>query len=327
MPQRPGTFKRPRNVAQWASQLWGVAGLIGLTATATVALLNPFPDLRPATTALIAVACGWAAMLLLAPWAYMARLDRDRRVLRQFTRRLKRINVGQRDDRINALLLDRDDDLGELSRTLHATLVQVINHRRESRLLQRTMDDAIRRETDRATVHLKREATTDALTGLGNRRELERQLAELFGPDRRQRRGTVVAMVIDMDHFKTINDTLGHETGDDCLAFVGELLSSTLRSNDCAIRHGGDEFVVLMPDRTVTEAEAAARRVQELFAQMPWPHRATTRPTLSIGIASAWCGDPAGETELIRRADAALYHSKSSGRDRVTVYDDHRRVA
>jgi diguanylate cyclase (GGDEF)-like protein len=327
MPQRPGTSRQPRSIAQWASQLWGVAGLIGLTATATIALMNPFPHMRPAMTALIAVACGWAAMLMLAPWAYMARLDRDRRVLRQLTRRLKRINVGRRDDRIDALLLDRDDDLGELSRTIHDTLVQAINHRRESRLLQRTMDAAIRRETDRATVHLKREATTDALTGLGNRRELEQRLSEFFGPDRRRRQGTVVAMVIDMDHFKIVNDSLGHETGDDCLAFVGDLLASTLRADDCAVRHGGDEFVVLMPDRTVTEAETAALRIQELFAQMPWPHAAVRRPTLSIGIASAWCGGGAGETELLRRADAALYHSKSTGRDRVTVYDDHRRVA
>lgn len=327
MPQRPGTSKPRRNLAQWASQLWGVSGLIGLTATATVALMNPLPDMRPAMTALLAVACGWAAMLMLAPWRYMACLGRDRRVLKQLTRRLKGINVGQRDERLKDLLLDRDDELGDLSRAIHDTLVQAINHRRESRMLQKTMDDAIRRETNRATVHLKRQATTDALTRLGNRRELGQRLQELFGPDRRRHHDTVVAMVLDMDRFKIVNDTLGHETGDDCLAFVGRLLSSTLRAEDCAIRHGGDEFVVLMPNQTVAEAKAVAQRIQELFGQMPWPHRTAARPTLSIGIASAWCGDPQGASELLRRADAALYHSKSTGRDCVTAYDDRRRVA
>jgi len=314
-------------VAQWASQLWGVTGLIGLTVTATIALVNPLPDMRPGMTALIAVACGWAAMLMLAPWRYMARLSRDRRVVRQLTGRLRRINVGKHDERLKDLLLDRPDELGELSRAIHDTLVQAINHRRQSRMLQRTMDDVIRRETDRATLRLQRQAATDPLTGLGNRRELEEKLSELFGADRRRRYGTVVAMVLDMDHFKVINDTLGHETGDECLAFVGELLSSTLRTEDCAIRHGGDEFAILMPNQTVTEAKAVARRIQDLFGQMPWPHRAAARPTLSIGIASAWCGDPKGAVELLRRADAALYRAKSAGRDRVTAYEDHRTVA
>jgi len=314
-------------VAQWASQLWGVAGLIGLTVTATIALVNPLPDMRPATTALVAVACGWTAMLMLAPWRYMARLSRDRRVVRQLTARLRRMNVGKRDERLKDLLLDRPDELGELSRAIHDTLVQAINHRRQSRMLQRTMDDVIRRETDRATLRLQRQAATDPLTGLGNRRELEQNLAELFGANRRRHHGTVVAMVLDMDHFKVINDTLGHETGDQCLAFVGELLSSALRAEDCAIRHGGDEFAVLMPNQTVSEAKAVARRIQDLFCQMPWPHRAAERPTLSIGVASAWCGDPKGAAELLRRADTALYRSKSAGRDRVTTYEDQRTVA
>ena len=103
--------------------------------------------------------------------------------------------------------------------------------------------------------------------------------------------------------------------------------TSTLRTEDCAIRHGGDEFAVLMPNQTVSEAKAVARRIQDLFGQMPWPHRAAARPTLSIGIASAWCGDPKGAVELLRRADTALYRAKSAGRDRVTAYEDQRTVA
>jgi diguanylate cyclase (GGDEF)-like protein len=120
--------------------------------------------------------------------------------------------------------------------------------------------------------------------------------------------------------FKQVNDTLGHEVGDRCIEFLGELLMSGLRQEDRAARLGGDEFVVLMPGQRVDEAERAAARLASLFAQMPWTHEQPPRPTLSIGLAEVWPGELDDPMELIHRADEALYAAKRGGRNRVRTY-------
>ena len=327
MANDPGTSNKPRHVAQWAARWWGLAGMIGMTVAVTYIMIDPLPKLQPTMNALIAIVCGWGVMLIFAPWRHMNTLSDKRKTIMQLTNRLRRVNDNRWNDRLKDIILDRDDELGTLSRAIHDTLARSIADRRESRMLHRTMDDTIRRETDRATVRLQRQATSDPLTGLGNRRELEQKLAEYFAPDRRRQRDAIVVMLIDIDLFKPVNDELGHEVGDECLLFLGELLSSTLRLEDSPVRYGGDEFIVLMPNLTISQARAVAERIRSLFAQMPWPHRQVSRPTLSVGLASAWCGDPNGGEELLRRADDALYRSKNSGRNTVMDYEDHRTVA
>jgi diguanylate cyclase (GGDEF)-like protein len=310
-----------------AAVLGALAGILGITVAVTVARHDPFPALAPGTKALAAIAAGWLVMLVFAPWRHLARLQRNREILLGLARELREISAGRRTRRLSDMVLDRPDELGELTRAIHDTLARALAHRRESRMLQRTMTDTIRRETDRATLHLQREASTDPLTGLGNRRTMDQKLAELFGGERRRKHDNVVAMLIDIDLFKRINDTLGHDVGDECLRFLGNLLSSTLRGHDCAIRLGGDEFAVLMPNQTLEQTRVIAARLSRLFGQIPWPHAAVKRPTLSIGLANAFCREPNGSQQLLRRADAALYDSKEAGRARITTYRSRRGVA
>ncbi len=257
MLRRPAHPRPAADPCKRIAFLWPLTGLIGLTVAIALITTNPLPDLSAAATSLLAVAGGWVAMLIFAPWRSMAAQSRKRTITQELARSLRRINAGQRDRPFQDIVLDCDDELGELSRAIHDTLTQANVDRRESRILQRNMNDTIRRETGRATHRLKHEATTDPLTGLGNRRELERNLAEYFGEQRRRSHDTVVAMVIDVDLFKAINDTLGHEVGDQCLAFLGQILRSALRTEDTPIRLGGDEFIVLMPNQTIDEAKAA----------------------------------------------------------------------
>ena len=127
-------------------------------------------------------------------------------------------------------------------------------------------------------------------------------------------------MLIDVDHFKKINDELGHEAGDECLVFLANLLQSSLRGGDHALRIGGDEFIVLMPGLESDQARAVAERLSVLFSQMPWSHPKPPPPTLSIGLATAGPGQLRDPNELIRRADAAMYAAKRQGR--ACISDD-----
>lgn len=163
---------------------------------------------------------------------------------------------------------------------------------------------------------LAEEAETDALTGVGNRRRASRALAAAL--NRARRYGEPVAvLLVDLDHFKQVNDQLGHEAGDVLLGRIGALLASEARSYDTVARIGGDEFVVVCPTTDTFGARAMAERLRRLVRETG----AAVLPegeevTVSIGIAVY---PLAGDTpeELLRAADAALYEVKRAGRDGV----------
>ena len=133
-------------------------------------------------------------------------------------------------------------------------------------------------------------------------------------------------MLIDLDHFKQVNDTLGHAVGDECLKFVGELLGSSLRDGDVAVRLGGDEFVLLLPSLGEREAAAVARRLEDLHRQRVWPHLTVGPPTLSLGVAAVHRALADAAELLLERADTALYAVKGSGRDAVGTWSDRPRI-
>ncbi|MFZ5877506.1 MAG: sensor domain-containing diguanylate cyclase [Nitrospirota bacterium] len=159
---------------------------------------------------------------------------------------------------------------------------------------------------------------TDGLTGLYNRKHFMEALAGEAGRAARGRRPFSVAM-IDADHFKEYNDTLGHQAGDELLKTIGAILRESLRSMDCASRYGGDEFIVLLPEVTMEGAVEALERIRErVIAARFGGETSVAAVTVSIGVASF----PAhGETPeaIIASADGALYHAKRNGRNRVMV--------
>lgn len=167
---------------------------------------------------------------------------------------------------------------------------------------------------------LQGEATHDPLTGLCNRRELERRLREELA--RAQRYGRQFALLlIDVDHFKMVNDLYGHLAGDDVLAEIAHRLETQVRIVDLVARFGGEEFAVVLSEATGQAALAVAERIR---AVMHWPISGANLPapvstTVSIGIAEA---PTHGSTlqELLTAADAALYKAKSAGRDSVCLF-------
>jgi diguanylate cyclase (GGDEF)-like protein len=171
---------------------------------------------------------------------------------------------------------------------------------------------AITNIEDRA--RLASQATSDALTGLSNRRALHDRLsAELAG--HRRRKAELSIALIDIDHFKQINDLGGHEIGDQILVLVADTLRGLARSEDTLARLGGDEFAWVLPETTCEQAQLAVQRARLAVAEIA---ASMLTITFSAGICdSTETWEPG---ELIRHADAALYSSKRNGRDQVRVF-------
>ncbi len=179
-------------------------------------------------------------------------------------------------------------------------------------------DVSDRHEAQQALVH---RSMHDGLTGLPNRGLFVDRLGHAL--DRRLRNDTVVAVLfLDLDHFKTINDSLGHAVGDALLREVGERLRSALRPADTVARFGGDEFVICCEE--LTDADAAVQTAERIRAVFATPFRAEGQEIAtgtSIGIALA-TDEGSSPEALLRNADAAMYVAKARGRDQVRLYDD-----
>lgn len=163
-------------------------------------------------------------------------------------------------------------------------------------------------------------AVTDGLTGLNNRRYLDNHLKLLF--DRANARGRALSVCLtDIDRFKSINDTYGHDAGDEVLKELAARIRSTVRGADLACRYGGEEFVVVMPDTPLEMAATIAERLRGAIEGKPFRLEATGTElavTASLGIAAL---SPAvqGPMQLMKAADQALYAAKNAGRNRVVA--------
>ena len=173
---------------------------------------------------------------------------------------------------------------------------------------------------------LQEQVETDPLTGAGNRRRASRSLAAALARAERTG-GSVAALAMDLDHFKAVNDSLGHQTGDEVLQCFTNMLFDEVRPYDTVARMGGEEFTILLPGLDILEARAVADRI---LAATPVCCAevlgAKFRQTVSIGIAVYPVHADFGDA-LLRKADAALYEAKRGGRNRVAVAADAAPVA
>lgn len=168
----------------------------------------------------------------------------------------------------------------------------------------------------RAEDELERLATTDALTGVRNRRKFDEVIAVEWR--RAMRQGTPLAMLlIDADHFKLFNDTYGHQPGDQALIAIAQCISSSVgRAADCAARYGGEEFAVLLPGSSAEDAFRIAETIRRKVEQMPADPALLT---VSIGIASITPLVTVEASSLVEAADKALYAAKAAGRNQSMV--------
>lgn len=159
-------------------------------------------------------------------------------------------------------------------------------------------------------------ARFDSLTGVLSRRPLLKALgAEV---ERAERYGRALACImLDLDHFKAINDTYGHQNGDKVLHRIAQLISEHCRINDHVGRYGGEEFLIILPETQIDDAIKFAERVRVAVAETPLDH-GEQRVTLSLGVAE-WRDGTDSASKLIRQADLALLEAKAAGRNRVSA--------
>ena len=193
----------------------------------------------------------------------------------------------------------------------HEMLARVRTQIRKKRYTERLRD----------SVQLSIEAAvTDPLTGLYNRRYMETHVGTLVD-QAAARNKPLSVLVLDIDYFKSINDTYGHDAGDDVLQDFAIRIRKSIRGIDLACRYGGEEFVVVMPETDMAVATMVAERLRRRIASEPFPIQKGTRTidvTISIGIAALAPDDDAAA--VIKRADQALYRAKRDGRNRVVPY-------
>jgi diguanylate cyclase (GGDEF)-like protein len=172
----------------------------------------------------------------------------------------------------------------------------------------------------RGMVRVQRQmATTDALTGLRTRRLLEEEL-ESQARRVRQRDGTVGLLLLDVDHFKVVNDTLGHHAGDEVLRELGRRLRALVRTGDVVARYGGEEFAVLLPQTDVRELTQLGERLRRGIAALPVTLEGGELVRVTVSIGAAAVPDHVSTTaELTRTADRALYAAKQAGRNRLVT--------
>ncbi|MEW5944210.1 MAG: diguanylate cyclase [Pseudomonadota bacterium] len=175
-----------------------------------------------------------------------------------------------------------------------------------------TLDNALTHEK------VERLSITDGLTGLFNRRHLSERMEQEFS--KAVRYGLNLSLlVLDVDHFKKINDVFGHQVGDNALIAVAQTLRRSVRESDVAGRYGGEEFVVLLPHAGPDQARAVAEKIRLAVAGVRVEGIGDKGLTISIGVASYPAIKARNLHELVRGADAALYQAKEEGRDRVVM--------
>jgi diguanylate cyclase (GGDEF)-like protein len=154
----------------------------------------------------------------------------------------------------------------------------------------------------------------DPLTGALNRQGLRELLLKQWSRSGDMTEGVSIIFV-DLDHFKSINDTLGHAAGDDVLRSFADVVTAAIRSSDKLVRWGGEEFLIVCPGTTAPLAVGIAEKLRQSMASHAWP--CDLKVTASFGVTALGPREDFGEA--IKRADAALYRAKSGGRDRVEV--------
>ena len=220
--------------------------------------------------------------------------------------------------------INRIDDLGELRREL-SSQVSTLEHAVEQK--KQRDHAAMAQLSERVEVlqaglaTAEEKATTDPLTKVANRDGFDRALTRMI--DNARRAGSPLALgMVDIDHFKQINDTWGHQVGDRVLLCCAEWLRSSVRQTDVVARYGGEEFAVLLPGANLQQSEDRFQAVLQQIASHAYTYEEdgesrTVRFTVSCGVAELTEADT--DKQLVKRADQALYDAKAKGRNRVVA--------
>ena len=232
------------------------------------------------------------------------------------------VDVGAHSTRIEQISLNLKPQADEVRSTSDSVIIetieQIVSANEHLCTKLATAEEQLHQQAQQINCHLV-EARIDALTNLPNRRQLDSELARRFSEWQRTANMFSLAM-LDIDHFKQINDRFGHQAGDKILHDVAQRLAMTMRDMDLVARYGGEEFAIILASTSFEDAQCAAERARLAIAQSPFEYEGqTVAVTVSVGVSDvACCESPAA---MIKRADAALYAAKQAGRNRSYTND------
>ncbi|WP_318495790.1 GGDEF domain-containing protein [Photobacterium leiognathi] len=214
---------------------------------------------------------------------------------------------------IRALLLIQAD---ELNQYIQAGWVHQIPYLSSMFLIMATSFSLVWLVNGRLTRSVEALSIRDNLTSLYNRRGMDK-LTNQITTDKSKQPLPLVVMMCDIDHFKSINDQFGHLVGDQVIVNVSEQIQACVRVNDVAIRYGGEEFLILLPNTPLANAHIVAERIRNAVYNIPVHHQNMSPISISIGVSQQHKGD--NLDSLIREADKALYQAKQNGRNCVVI--------
>ena len=219
-------------------------------------------------------------------------------------------------------LMDREDLLDYLQMALISNITRVVRSNRKLEndlVVSRYQLESQAQELDRS----RREARTDALCDIGNRKAVDETLQFMVSRYQQDRKSSFGLMLVDIDHFKRINDTFGHQAGDEVLTSISLALQECVRPGDFVGRLGGDEFCILLDGLSDANARLVGARIRsiiELYNFSLGESDTSTVVTMSMGLTVIWPNDDA--VSLYERADKALYKSKQLGRNRLCTISE-----
>lgn len=211
------------------------------------------------------------------------------------------------DNIFNPVRLKNKDEIGELAQAFNDSGTKI----KEASLLleERHIKDVTEKH------HAVEASITDLLTGLHNRRYMNLEVDKLITASHRYKHDLCV-IFLDIDHFKKVNDIFGHIVGDQVLQALARLLKENTRNSDLVIRFGGEEFIIVVPNSMINEAEELAEKLKISVSELVIPSLNGANITISLGITKLFKGELKIES-AIHRADKALYKAKSAGRNQV----------
>jgi len=222
--------------------------------------------------------------------------------------------------------LNGETTIGGLVGAVRTLTAETIRAAERNRALEQQLSTSIGRiaRLRQSLADVKQEATTDALTGIANRKAFDAKLRRAVAQARSEPSVSTSVLLLDVDHFKRFNDTYGHRTGDLVLRLVGRLLADNVKGRDTVARYGGEEFAILLVGADLNAASVVGQQIcrslsSKRLVNRP-SHQAVGHITISIGVAQHRPGE--SSAVLVERADAALYRAKASGRNRVCTEDD-----
>ncbi|EAR62446.1 GGDEF domain-containing protein [Neptuniibacter caesariensis] len=250
-------------------------------------------------------------------------------ILRRIFRIIAALERSAEGDYADQMISDRKDELGLIADHINSMNRRIAHRDVELREARNTLEHRVEERTrdlqlevnarKKAEEELIKLASTDPLTRVLNRRAFDQRSREEIERSHRYNRELAI-ILLDIDHFKQINDQYGHQFGDKVLIDVANLIGPSLRAADCLCRHGGEEFIILLPETDEATALLIAERVRKSIAQ----HKITDRHdslsiTASFGVA-VWRREEGDIQPAVYRADQAMYKAKNSGRNKVVAF-------